>query len=345
MLSKAQLVAELEQFNQCFTSNRLEPLPQAGGVTAYEVVYQEDKLRLLHYQPKESNGVVPLLIIYALVNRPYMTDLQKGRSLIQGLLEQGQEVYLIDWGYPDKIDSGLNLDDYINGYIECCVQVILKRHTLTQINLLGVCQGGVLSLCYSAIRSEVVKKLITMVTPVDFHTPDNVLSQWVQQVDVDQLVDTYGTVSGQVLNKVFNSLKPYQLNLAKYLNVVSTLDKQELMESFILMEQWINDSPDLAGEALRQFLKDFFQQNKLIKGEVVVGKHPVNLQNITMPLLNIYATEDHIVPPAASKVLGMLIGGEYEEFSFKGGHIGIYVSSKAQTQVPPKIANWLKNHS
>lgn len=347
MLSKAQLLNELAAFNQHLLegASTLPLLPQAAGVTPYEVVYAEDKLHLLHYQPEYSNGATPLLIVYALVNRAYMTDLQQGRSLIQGLLAQGQEVYLIDWGYPDKLDGLLSLADYINGYLDQCVQVLLHRHSLQQISLLGVCQGGVLSLCYSALNPNKVKNLITMVTPVNFHTRHNILSHWVQSMDMGTLCCSSLPVAGQALNKVFSNLKPYQLNVSKYLAVVSNLPQPSALESFILMEQWITDSPDLASVALREFVIEFFQGNKLIIGEAKIGERKVDLSQLNMPILNIYATEDHIVPPESSKALGALIGGDYEEFSFKGGHIGIYVSSKAQSQVPVKISNWLVEHS
>ena len=65
-----------------------------------------------------------------------------------------------------------------------------------------------------------------------------------------------------------------------------------------------------------------------------------------MPVLNIFAEQDHLVPPAASKALRGLVGtDDYSELSFKGGHIGIYVSSRAQREVPPAIHDWLAQRS
>ena len=108
------------------------------------------------------------------------------------------------------------------------------------------------------------------------------------------------------------------------------------------MEKWIFDSPDQAGETFRQFAKDFFQQNKLVKGEVQIGDYTVDLVNVTMPVLNVYAEQDHLVPPAASRVLKQVVGSEdYTELTFNGGHIGIYVSGKAQKTIPPAIGEWL----
>lgn len=314
-----------------------------NGVTPKTVIYQEDKLTLYRFNPSPEQVVskTPLLIVYALVNRPYMADLQENRSMVKGLMDAGQDVYLIDWGYPDRADRTLTLDDYINGYLDRCVDILRTRHHVDKINVLGICQGGTFSLCYAALHPDKVKNLVAMVTPVDFQTPDNVLSHWVQQVDVDLLVDTLGNVPGEMLNWTFLNLKPYQLMGQKYLSLVEALDDPEQLKNFLRMEKWIFDSPDQAGEAFRQFTKDFYQQNKLLKGGLEIGE-PVSLKSVTMPVLNIYAEQDHLVPPSASQALRGQVGArDYTELAFPGGHIGIYVSGKAQKTVPPAIGKWL----
>jgi polyhydroxyalkanoate synthase len=314
------------------------------GATPTEIVYNEDKMTLHRYLSPfgRARNPTPLVIVYALVNRPYMADLQEDRSLIRGMLKAGQEVYLIDWGYPDRADRFLTMDDYINGYIDRCVDAVCRRHGVDQVNLLGICQGGAFSLCYSAIHPEKVRNLIPMVTPVDFQTPDDLLSRWVQQIDVDDLVDTLGNVSGDLMNWMFLSLKPFRLMGQKYLDMVDQLDDEQEARNFLRMEKWIFDSPDQPGETFRQFIKDFYQNNRLIKGEVRIGCHTVDLKNVTMPVLNIYARQDHLVPPPASTALKDYVGSDdYSELDFPGGHIGIYVSGKSQKTVPPAIGEWL----
>lgn len=344
------ILSEVKTFNEKLAqgmTNLMEVGEISAGVTSYDVVYREDKLQLLHYSgDAEPSNKIPLLIVYALVNRPYMTDIQEDRSTIKGLLAAGQDVYLIDWGYPDASDRYLTLDDYINGYINNCVEHICTTHGIDSINLLGICQGGAFSLCYSAIHPNKVKNLVTMVTPVDFKTPDNMLSHWVQNIDIDLLVDTLGNIPGEMLNWTFLNLKPYQLMGQKYLSLVDMMGDAKTLKNFMRMEKWIFDSPDQAGETFRQFIKDFFQENKLLKGEVVIGQHTVDLKNITVPILNVFADQDHLVPPAASQALnGATSSTDYTELSFKGGHIGIYVSGKAQKTIPPTIAEWLTARS
>ncbi len=304
-----QINNELLQFNRKLAHgirNLYDMEEIESGVTPKQVVYTEDKLTLYHFEapvPAKKINSVPVLIVYALVNRPYMTDLQENRSLVRGLLDAGQDVYLVDWGYPDQTDRFITLNDYINGYLDRCVDEVCRRHDLDQINLLGICQGGTFSLCYSALHPEKIRNLITMVTPVDFRTPDNLLSHWMQHVDVDLLVDTLGNIPGELLNWTYLSLKPYRLMGQKYLQMVDQLENADKAKNFMRMEKWIFDSPDQAGEAFRQFAKDFFQDNKLIKGEVEIGGRTVDLANISMPVLNIYAKQDHLVPPAASTPL------------------------------------------
>ncbi len=347
-ISPDQVSRELLEYNRKLAQgvkNLYDMEEIESGVTPKKTVYREDKLRLYHFEapadaPEPSK--VPIVIVYALVNRPYMTDLQENRSMVRGLLDAGQDVYLIDWGYPDQADRFLTLDDYINGYLDRCVDEVRRRCGVDQVNVLGICQGGTFSLCYAALHPDKVRNLVTMVTPVDFKTPDNLLSHWTQHVDVDLLVDTLGNVPGELLNWTYLCLKPYRLMGQKYLQMVDQLDDPDKAKNFMRMEKWIFDSPDQAGEAFRQFVKDFFQDNKLIKGEVELGDRTVDLGNITMPVLNIYAQQDHLVPPNASIPLQSFVGTkDYTEVPFKGGHIGIYVSGRAQREVPPKIAEWL----
>lgn len=340
---------EIQSFKDKLMSG-LSALQQAnnidleGGFCKKDAVYQEDKLKLYHYRPlSKKQHSVPLLVVYALVNRPYMADLQKGRSLIEGLLQKGMDVYLLDWGYPDEADSYLSLDDYINGYLDRCVDHICHLHKIEKINILGICQGGTFSLCYASINPKKVRNLVLTVTPVDFQTQHDQLSRMVREVDVDLLVDTVGNIPGDLLNQSFLLLKPFRLMGQKYLDMVDLMDNPEKLLNFLRMEKWIFDSPDQAGKAYGQFIKQFYQQNCFVKGGGKIGEHVVDLSNVSMPILNIYAEQDHLVPPASSKALKKLAGTkDYNEVAFPGGHIGVYVSGKAQGMIPSHVSEWIR---
>jgi polyhydroxyalkanoate synthase len=345
-----QALAEVRQFGSRLQRG-LKTLSELGditvGATPKDAIYEEDKLVLYRFRPlRKPTNPVPVLIVYALVNRPYMVDLQEDRSIVRSLLEGGLDVYLIDWGYPDAADCYITLDDYINGYIDRCVDVLRRRHGMDAVNILGICQGGTFSLCYSALHPEKVRNLITTVTPVDFHAGNNLLSLWARHVDVDLVVDTLGNIPGEVLNWTYLCLKPFRLTGQKYLDLVNVLDDPVQAGNFVRMEKWVFDSPDQAGEAFREFMKEFYQRNGLIKGEVRIGGRTVDLARVTMPVLNIFASEDHLVPPAASRPLEQYVGtDDYTALEFPGGHIGIYVSGKSQKMIPPAICKWLADRS
>ena len=163
---------------------------------------------------------------------------------------------------------------------------------------------------------------------------------------MDLLVDTMGNIPGELLNWTFLSLKPFRLTGQKYLDLVKILDDPVQAKNFLRMEKWIFDSPDQAGEAFRQFIKEFYQRNGLIKGEVKIGEQVVDLKNVTMPVLNIFAKDDHLVPPEASRVLGQYVGtDDYSALEFPGGHIGIYVSGKSMKMIPPSVCEWLNERT
>jgi len=314
----------------------------AAGCTEKEEVWRSGKLRLYRYRAVSGTpGAVPLLIVYALVNRPYMMDLEPDRSLIRGLLSRGLDVYLIDWGYPDGSDRFTTLEDYLEGQLVECVDEILKVRGLDALNLLGVCQGGVFSLCFAALHPERVRNLITMVTPVDFHTSTDLLSKWARKIDVEAWVGQ-ANVSGDVLNQLFLALMPFRLSQQKYADLLRVPPDRARIENFMRVERWIYDSPDQAGAAFREFVVWFYQQNRFLRGGLEIGGRSVDLHNLELPILNLIGTRDHLVPPASSRALRALAGSrDFTTLELDLGHIGMYVSARAQRQVPAAIGDWL----
>ena len=312
--------------------------------TPKTAMYNEDKLVLYRYnRDKEATYKTPVLIVYALVNTYKMLDLQPDRSYIKKLLEAGLDVYLIDWGNPTAGDRYLSMDDYVNGYINNCVDLIRKKHRIDKVNILSICQGGTLSVIYSCLYPNKVKNLVTHVTPIDFSTNDGLLFRWSKDMDFDKLVEGYnGIIPGDFLNQGFDLLKP-MMKIQKQQNLVNSMEDKDKLLNFLRMEKWISESPNQAGECFRKFMKDLYQGNQLIKGELEVGGKKVNLKNLTCPLLNIYATEDHLVPPAAVIPLNDAVGSKDKElYGFKGGHIGVFVGGKSQKELAPAVTDWLK---
>ena len=317
------------------------------GVTPHEIVYSEDKMKLLHYKSTVKNTCpVPVLMVYALVNRYYILDLSPDKSVIKNLLDRGFDVYAIDWGYPSGMDRYLTIDDYVNGYLNNAVDYVRNKSGADKISLLGVCVGGTLSVMFAALHPEKVKNLISFVSPIDFNTDKSLLNIWAKDMDVDKIVDYYGIIPGDFLNMGFLLLDPFRLLVDKYVGFFEHIDDKKTVENFLRMEKWIFDSPGQAGEAYRQFMKDCYQENLLIKNRMEIGGKRINLKEISMPFLNIMAEFDHLVPNESSLPLTKAISStDKESMVFPTGHIGMFVGSKSQNEVCPKIAQWLKPRS
>jgi len=317
------------------------------GSTPYEIVYEEDRVRLKHYsrnENAENKLQAPLLVVYALINRETMLDLQPDRSVVKTFLEGGIDLYMVDWGYPKRKDHLLSIDDHVNGYMDNIVDFIREKHQVDQINLMGICMGGTFSVMYAALHPEKIKNLITTVTPTNFDTDKGLLHVWMKDLDVDRMIRTFGNIPGDLMNFGFLLLNPARLMIDKYVGFMENMDNKDFVENFVRMERWIFDSPDVPGETFRQFVEDCYKKNLLIQSKMFLGGKRVDLKKLTMPLLNFFGEYDHLVPPEACNQLTKAVGSaDTEDIRLETGHIGIYVSSRFQRLFAPKIVRWLKD--
>lgn len=335
-----------EKFLKSFES-MIDVKSNLANQTPRDLVFTEDKLKLYHYKKTASYvSKVPTLIVYALVNTPSMMDIGEEKSFIKKLVDSGLDMYIIEWGFPTSDDKYLTLDDYINIYIDDCVEYIKKENNVDKINILGVCQGGTFSLMYTSLHPEKIKNIVTMVTPVDFSTDDGLLFKWGKYLNPDRMVEAYGVIPGDFMNTGFLTLKPISLMVNKYVDLINDLDDPDHLSNFMTMEKWIFDSPGQAGMAYKEFLNSMYRENKLVKGEMEVGGKKIDLKKITQPVLNLYAQRDNQVPNAASIPLENMVGSkDYTAKVFPTGHIGMFVSGRSQREVAPTVVDWLKKHS
>jgi polyhydroxyalkanoate synthase len=330
------------------TRARVDPAPKgraSAGCTVKRAVWSRGKATLHRYFPlpfAPRACHTPVLICFALVNRPYILDLDPERSLVRRLLAAGLVVYLIDWGDPDASDRRVGLDECIEGRLDACVRYILETHGVDNLNLVGVCQGGTFSLCYAALHPTRIANLVTITTPVDFHRPEDLLSKWVRDLDTELLLRA-GNVPGGLLNLLFLSLSPFRLGSYKYVAFLARNPEQALIDRFVRIEQWVCDNPPQAAAALAQFVRWFYQENRLIRGSLLLGGKRVNLRRVVQPVLNIYAVRDHLVPASASAVMQQYIRSrDYTCCALDTGHIGIHVSQRPRLDVRAQIAAWLQ---
>ncbi len=314
--------------------------------TPAKVVYREDKMRLLHYErpgAKKKPHSTPVLIVYALINRYIMLDLEPGRSFIQNLLNEGLDVYLIDWGYPTGADRFLNLDDYVNGYLDNAVEWIRSQGpSCEKINLMGVCMGGTFSVMYTALYPHKVQNLITLATPTRFDIDDAGLFLWARGIDADRLSESVGNLPGDLANILYLLVVPVA-TVDKYVRFLDMVENPKQVSTFLRMEKWIFDSPDMAGEAFKEWIRDLLQQNLLIRNRLVLGGQKVDLSAITCPLLNVFGKKDYLAPPSSAKPLSRAVGSkDVTTMGVDTGHVGIFVGSMSYKTIIPKIVGWIK---
>lgn len=320
----------------------LQELPEVEvATTPKELVWSKDKIKLYHY--KNDNKIkakIPTIISFAMINRHDVLDIQPDRSLIKKLLEEGLDIYIMDWGYHTRADKYITMEDYILGYYNDAVDYIRKTTGHDKINMQGICQGGTFSMIYCSLFPEKINSLVTYVAPYDFDVRENMLFKWTQYIDIDTMVDSVGTVTGEMIDSAFTLLKP-SMNVSKYLGIMNSLDDEEKLKSFLRMEKWKVDLPAIPGEMYRKYIKDLFRDNKLIKGEFEIGGQIVNLKNMTVPFLNVYALQDNIIPNDSTKAIMPKIGStDKTEIPFPGGHIGVFVGGKSQKDLAPAVAKW-----
>ncbi len=319
------------------------------GTTDHEVVYEENKLQLYHYESRTDEQYdVPILIVYALINRPYILDLQPDRSVVRTLLEEGFDVYLIDWGEPSALDRSLTLEDYVDRYVDNCVDVVRDRSDQDAINLLGYCMGGTMSSMYAALHPEKVRNLGLMAAGLCFAGDGGVLELWgaEEYYEPERVTDTFGNVPADFLDIGFALMDPVQNNVTKYVRFYDNMDDEEFVENFARMERWLSDGIDVAGATYDQFISDVYQENKLIENELYLGDQHVDIDNIEMPVLQIVAEYDHLIPPEASKPFNDAIPSEDTEImEFATGHIGMSVSSRSHAQLWPDVCAWFEERS
>ena len=321
------------------------------GMTPKDPVWRDGKVTLDRYRSDgTAAGLPPVLIVHGLVGRHTISDLEPGRSLVERLLGGGAEVFVIDWGNPGTEDRYKDFTDYAEDHLGDAVAQI-RAATGRPPALLGICQGGVFALCHAARHSGDLAGVILTITPVDFHADqaeggeDGLLNLWIRSLPLDlieDLIDERGLLSGRLIGSLFQQLTPAR-TLAKYTSGLAALaDDPAALDTFLRMEAWLADRPDMPGAAAKQWLIGLYHRNSLAEGRFEVAGASVDLGAIACPVLNVFGSRDHIVPPACSRALERLVpGADYTALEVPTGHAGVFVSGRAQDMVAPAILDWL----
>jgi polyhydroxyalkanoate synthase subunit PhaC len=317
------------------------------GATPHEILEETRTYKLLHYYPLVARAArTPILVVYALINKSYILDLQPDKSWIHSLLRQGFDVYMIDWKTPAINDKYASFDDYINCYIDDCVDIVRTKNNVDKLTLHGYCMGATMSVIYSVLHQEKIKNLATIAPVIDSEKDTTVISNFCRYLDIDKMFSSIGNLPSEQLYACYSALKPFKQGVNKYYNLVENIDNDQFVENFLRIEKWLYDTPPIAGETIRQWITDIYQKNLLIKNMMKVGNNLIDLAKVKVPVLNIIAEEDHLVTPECSAPLNDAISSTDKRLMrFHTGHVGLIASTYSQNNVLPKVGQWLKTRS
>ena len=317
------------------------------GSTEFDVVYKEDKMRLLHFKPLTTKQVkTPLLIVYAIINRYHIFDIDPKKSWVKNLLEQGFDLDMIDWGTPTSLDKFLGFDDYVNRYLDNCVEFICNESDVKKISMQGYCTGGTLATVYSALHPEKIKNLVVTAPVIDGWKDTTVVSNLTKSFDVDKFVDTIGNMPPEFMYYCFSILKPFEQGVEKYLKFMNNINNEKFIESFLKIEKWLDETPPIPGQLFKEWIKGIYQDNLLIQNKMFVGNKLVSLEKLDMPIFTQVAVGDHLVSPECSMPLHYAVSSTDKTLQlYPTGHVGMIASSFSQKKVLPELGQWLKERS
>jgi polyhydroxyalkanoate synthase len=315
--------------------------PPPVGTTPHDVVFAENKWRLLRYRGKRSKKT-PLLLVPSLINRHYVLDLLPGKSLAGYLASEGHDVYCIDWGTPGDEDRYLTLDDIWHRYLGRAVRRTIQTSGAKQTHMLGYCMGGTMAVAYAAVHPEQIASLIALAAPIRFED-DGLLSRWSRTptIDVRAIVDAFGNVPWPLMQSAFHLLRP-TLNLSKLVHLVDRAWDDESLDGFLALETWGSDNVSFPGECYVRYIEELYRGDALIKGTFALEGYRARLEAVRAPTLTVTFAGDHIVPWQSAAVLHERIASQDKEhLHLKGGHVGAVVSRAASKGLWPKLSEWL----
>jgi polyhydroxyalkanoate synthase len=342
--------AELKKIaDNAQTFQRLLTTDAKIAQTPKQLIWTLNKARLFRYVPvvpEERRHKLPLLLVFAIMNRPHVLDLRPGHSFAEYMVKRGYDLYLLDWGAPGPEDRNLTFDDYTLEYLPRIVRKLKSVSGSEVFSMLGWCLGALISTMYAALRpDDGLKNLVLLTAPLDF--TDKTSSGFIRWTankafNPDKIVDTFGNVPGEMIDYGAKALKPVENFIGNYLNLWDNIENPKVVESWHAMNTWVRDIIPMAGATYRQLINDFYKENRLVEGKMVLRGERVDLKKLRANLLNVIAEADHITPPCQSEGIMDKVGStDHEVFRVRGGHIGIMAGSGAERTTWPHIEQWL----
>jgi polyhydroxyalkanoate synthase len=312
--------------------------------TPYDVVWQQGKTRLLHYKGNASSKP-PILIVYAMINRYHIMDISKEKSVVRRLIENGLDVYLLDWGHASYTEDGLSLKYYIE-CIDESIKKILEISKYDKVSLLGYCWGGIVALIYASLHKERLSSLIVMAAPVDTSKDDGILARWAKSIDAKRLVAEYGHMNGQMLDIAFFMRNPIRYGILKYISLWKRFNDRSFIDTFVAVERWLYNTPYVPGKLYEQIIEECYKKNILVYDKAELDGISFSLRSIDVPLLTIVAENDDLTSPESTIAVNYHVSSKDKSIlKIPGGHVGLCISTAAHKNLWPEVARWVISKS
>ncbi len=313
--------------------------------TPSRLVHTAGSLKVKIYDSFESPPKAQVLLFPSLINRPYILDLGRGRSLIQALLKAGIEVVLFDWGSPTETERDMGLDSLLERRIPAALSSVFANSAFTRNDsrprtVMGHCLGGDLALLFAAKQAQKVDgvkidSLVCLTTPIDTKN-DALINTWFQIPNWDprRFAQSFETIPWPLLQFSFQMLRPL-MTPRRWIEFAGRLSERDYRESWLQLEIWSNDNISFSTELFKDLLIPMYRDNAMVEKWSQV-------RELTLPVFSLAALEDHIVPLESAKAIVELMPKAKHDFNeMRGGHIGAVLSKRARESVWPKMIDFI----
>jgi polyhydroxyalkanoate synthase len=317
------------------------------AATPRDAVWTYRTTTLYRYRSDRREHAIPVLLVFALINRPDVFDLRSGHSFVEHLLEEGFDVYLLDWGVPDDEDADRGLDGYVCDELAWGIRETLRSSGEDEVTLLGWCIGATLCAMHCALGNSAVRNLLLLTAPID--TRGSLYARWIghDEFDAGLVADGWPSVPGQTIDFANKLMKPVANHWTTYRRLwQDVLAGKRVRDTWQPVAKWVADNPPFPGRAYREWLAWMYRDNRLVRGGLRLRGRRVDLRRIDQNLLVVTAAGDHIAPRAGTlPILDLVTSEDVTHFDRPGGHIGLMAGSKAKHEIWPDLANWLRERS
>ncbi len=340
------------------------------GATPRDVIWTHRATTLYRYRSEIREYPVPLLLVFALINRPEIFDLRPGNSLIEYLLSEGFDVFLVDWGSPDEEDADMGLDNYVCDELHWAIRETLRASGSDEVSLMGWCIGATLCAMYCGLdqvpdragrvrddrsgggRSPsagptAVRNLALLTMPIDAR--QSTYANWIgdPEFDVEDVAEQWRVIPGSGVDFANKLLKPVTNFVTTYRRLWQGVqDGDARRDAYQPMAKWVTDNPAFPGRAWSEWISMMYRDGTLVGGHARLRGQRIDLGRIDQNLLVVTAGSDHIAPRSGTMPVFDLVSSEdVTHIDRPGGHIGLIAGSAARREIWPEIADWLRDRS